>query len=79
MFLKIDNRSIQMNKILLALLGLMMSLPSWAGDLPVEARIERAMLGDHRSADNIDRNRYRHPVGTLTFLGLEDGMTVMEI
>jgi predicted methyltransferase len=37
------------------------------------------MFGDHRSEENIDRNRYRHPVGTLTFLGLEDGMTVMEI
>jgi len=37
------------------------------------------MLGDHRSEANTARNRYRHPVGTLTFLGLEDGMTVMEI
>jgi predicted methyltransferase len=51
----------------------------WAADLPVEARIERAMLGDHRAEANTVRNRYRHPVGTLTFLGLQDGMTVMEI
>jgi predicted methyltransferase len=50
-----------------------------AADLAIEARIERAMLGEHRSAANIARNRYRHPVGTLTFLGLENGMTVMEI
>jgi len=50
-----------------------------AADLPVEARIERAMLGDHRSEENMARNTWRHPVGTLTFLGLEDGMTVMEI
>lgn len=50
-----------------------------AADLPIEARIERAMLGDHRSEANQQRNRYRHPVGTLTFLGLEDGMTVLEI
>lgn len=53
--------------------------PLFAADLPVEARIEQAMLGDHRSAPNIERNRYRHPVGTLTFLGLQDGMTVLEI
>jgi predicted methyltransferase len=63
----------------LALVGAIIAVPSWAGDLLVDARIERAMFGDHRSEENIDRNRYRHPVGTLTFLGLEDGMTVMEI
>jgi len=68
-----------MNKFLLGLVCLLSALPAWAGDLAVEARIERGMLGDHRSEANIDRNRYRHPVGTLTFLGLEDGMTVMEI
>ncbi len=55
------------------------AIPAWADSLPVEARIEIAMNGDHRSESNIDRNRYRHPVGTLTFFGLEDGMTVMEI
>jgi predicted methyltransferase len=68
-----------MRKFLLALVGAIIAVPSWAGDLLVDARIERAMFGDHRSEENIDRNRYRHPVGTLTFLGLEDGMTVMEI
>jgi predicted methyltransferase len=61
------------------LVGLAVCLPVWAAHLPVEARIEQAMLGDHRSEENRDRNRYRHPVGTLTFFGLEDGMTVMEI
>lgn len=37
------------------------------------------MNGNHRSEENIARNRYRHPVGTLQFFGLEKGMTVMEI
>lgn len=68
-----------MRKILLIAMGLVMAIPAWAGDLPVDARIEQAMFGNHRSEENINRNRYRHPVGTLTFLGLEDGMTVMEI
>jgi predicted methyltransferase len=68
-----------MNKAFLILAGLALSFSAWSIELPVEARIERAMFGDHRSEDNRDRNRYRHPVGTLTFLGLEDGMTVMEI
>jgi predicted methyltransferase len=63
--------------ILAALLAV--SSAAVAADLPVEARIERAMFGEHRSDENMARNRYRHPVGTLTFLGLRDGMTVMEI
>jgi len=68
-----------MRKVLLFVLGMVIAMPVWAGDLPVDARIERAMSGEHRSEENINRNRYRHPVGTLTFLGLKDGMTVMEI
>ncbi len=68
-----------MGRIIVIVIGVLAALPGWAGDLPVDARVERAMLGDHRSEQNAERNRYRHPVGTLTFLGLEDGMTVMEI
>jgi predicted methyltransferase len=68
-----------MNKFFLSLITLMLGAPAFAGELPLDARIERAMFGDQRSEENINRNRYRHPVGTLTFLGLEDGMTVMEI
>lgn len=68
-----------MKKLILILVAMMLGTPAFGGDLPLDARIERAMFGDHRSEDNIYRNRYRHPVGTLTFLGLEDGMTVMEI
>jgi len=64
---------------LLTVIWMLAAIPAWADSLPVDARIERAMFGEHRSQENIDRNRYRHPVGTLTFLGLEDGMTVMEI
>lgn len=68
-----------MKKLTTIAIGLLATTSSWASDLPVEARIERAMLGDHRAAANIARNTYRHPVGTLTFLGLQDGMNVMEI
>jgi len=64
---------------LLTILCIWACAPVFADSLPVDARIERAMFGDHRSPENIERNRYRHPVGTLTFFGLEDGMTVMEI
>lgn len=72
-----------MKKTVVTLICLLASAAVWApvgaADLPVEARVEQAMLGEHRSAQNRERNRYRHPVGTLTFFGLEDGMTVMEI
>jgi predicted methyltransferase len=68
-----------MNKIVFVLTGLLTAGAVLAAELPIEARIEQAMLGDHRSEANRARNRYRHPVGTLTFLGLQDGMTVMEI
>ena len=68
-----------MRCVLLLLIALAVGAPAWAGDLPLDARVERAMLGDHRSEENRDRNRYRHPVGTLSFFGIEDGMTVMEI
>ena len=68
-----------MKKVAISLFCLAAAGAAWASDLPVEARIERAMFGEHRSEANIERNRYRHPVGTLGFFGLADGMTVMEI
>jgi predicted methyltransferase len=68
-----------MKKVIVMLLSWLVSLPLAAAELSLAARIESGMLGDHRSAENMERNKYRHPVGTLTFLGLEDGMTVMEI
>ena len=68
-----------MNRLFAACVALVVAAPVFAGDTPLDARIERAMFGDHRSEENISRNRYRHPVGTLTFLGIESGMTVMEI
>lgn len=36
-------------------------------------------VGAHRSAANIARNEFRHPVETLEFFGLEPDMTVIEI
>ena len=33
----------------------------------------------HRSAENISRNKFRHPVETLEFFGLKPKMTVIEI
>ncbi len=68
-----------MRSFLATLLILATAAPAFAGDAPVAARIEQGMFGDHRSEANVARNKYRHPVGTLTFFGVSDGMTVIEI
>ncbi len=41
--------------------------------------IEAAVDGQHRSAENRGRDRYRHPRETLLFFGLEPDMKVLEI
>jgi len=41
--------------------------------------LEQAATGDHRPAEWIERNSARNPVETLTFFGLEPGMTVVEL
>lgn len=68
-----------MKRLFLLLLCLGFTPFSWAGDDAIDVRISEAMVGDWRSEANIARNQYRHPLETLTFFGLEDGMTVMEI
>lgn len=47
--------------------------------LSLNARLERAMLDPQRSEANRGRNVWRHPLATLEFFGLRDGMRVMEI
>lgn len=44
-----------------------------------QARLQAAAEGDHRSARNLARNAFRHPVSTLLFLGLQPDMTVVEV
>ena len=45
----------------------------------IQDNIAAAANGDHRSEKNRARNQYRHPTETLTFFGLSDDMTVIEI
>ena len=45
----------------------------------LDARLDEALSGDHRSAENKSRDQYRHPRETLEFFGLEPDMTVLEI
>jgi len=43
------------------------------------ASLSELVNGDHRSEQNKDRNRYRHPVETLQWMGLKPDMTVVEV
>ena len=44
-----------------------------------EAKIKAALAGAHRTPKETPRDTYRHPLETLTFFGLKDDMTVVEL
>ncbi len=44
-----------------------------------DTKLLQAINGDHRSAKNSARDPYRKPLETLTWLGLKEDMTVVEI
>lgn len=44
-----------------------------------DARLKEAVAGNWRSAADKARDRYRHPVATLEFFGIEPDMTVVEL
>jgi len=48
-------------------------------DAATAATLDRVLKGDHRSEANRARDQWRHPKETLTFFGLRQDMTVMEI
>ena len=48
-------------------------------DAATIALLEKTLAGDHRSTANRARDVYRHPTDTLTFFGLRQDMTVMEV
>lgn len=71
--------------VVLAALGLVLSglgiprLASAQADAAASAALDAALAGEHRSAENRARDRYRHPKETLAFLGFRPDMTVVEI
>ncbi|MFQ5535334.1 MAG: class I SAM-dependent methyltransferase [Sphingomonadales bacterium] len=44
-----------------------------------QTRIKEIIAGDHRPDRQKLRDRFRHPLKTLSFFGIEPGMTVVEI
>lgn len=68
-----------MKRLILATGVILFSCLVFAGPLTFAERVASAMQGDHRSEANKARDKYRHPLETLQFFGIQDGMTVMEI
>lgn len=60
------------------LFSISFSLADHHGDAEL-LTLDSLTTGDHRSAANIARNEFRHPIETLDFFGLEANMTVIEI
>jgi predicted methyltransferase len=48
-------------------------------DAATLATLDKAIAGDHRSAQNKARDAFRHPKETLKFFGFRQDMTVLEI
>ena len=68
--------------LLLLMLGFfaLASLVARAEETPArDDRLKEIISGDHRSAENKARDRYRNPLETLTFFGIRPDMTVVEI
>lgn len=68
-----------MNRFLLTVILIMLSSSVFSGSVSFAQPVATGMEGEHRSESNKARDQYRHPAETLTFFGIEDGMTVMEI
>jgi predicted methyltransferase len=50
-----------------------------AAAAPAGTSLAEVLAGDHRSAEDRARDRYRHPQETLEFFGIRPDMTVVEI
>ena len=53
--------------------------PSYSDDVQNKEMLERSLQGSHRSEANRHRDKYRHPVETLTFFGVKPNSNVVEI
>lgn len=56
-----------------------MSLAAASSYANVEEKLKLAMSSDNRTAAEIERDRNRKPIQTLSFFGLQDNMSVVEL
>ena len=61
---------------LLCFLFLVVGSPAFAGE---DSRLKEVIAGDHRTSDAKARDQYRHPYESLTFFGIREDMTIVEI
>jgi predicted methyltransferase len=64
---------------LIALLTLAPLLPACSTTPPPDTQLQSLIAGPQRSAKNSVRDVYRHPYETLTYFGLRNDQTVVEI
>lgn len=64
--------------VFIALVSSMNAAADHHGGAPA-LTLENLIVGSHRSAANIARNEYQHPLETLQFFGLQPDQTVIEI
>ncbi len=65
--------------LLLLMLGFFATAPLVARAETKDDRLKEVIAGSHRSEENKARDKYRHPLETLSFFGIRPDMTVVEI
>ena len=65
--------------LLLLMLGFFATTSLVARAETQDDRLKEVIAGSHRSEENKARDKYRHPLETLTFFGIRPDMTVVEI
>ena len=68
-----------MKRLFIVVTSLVLASSAFAGPMSFSDRVAAGMEGEHRSESNSARDQYRHPLETLEFFGIENGMTVIEI
>jgi predicted methyltransferase len=65
--------------LLIATLALAAALPCASAQAQSQSGLSQWLVAPHRSPRNVARDDFRHPIEVLTFFGIEDGSTVVEI
>lgn len=73
------SRSFNAGITALLALAVVISGPAGAEQAPFGAKLDAAINGAHRSAENVQRDRYRHPKQTLELFGITPDITVVEV
>jgi len=76
-----DSLAVQLVTVMLlqALSAVTANAAEYGLDQATSAALDSAIGGEHRSAANRARDKYRHPKQTLAFFGFRSDMTVVEI